>query len=122
MGSRPSDPPAEPPVPRVAVLERNLIDLSPEERAARGKAARRHSPRSSHGTWEPATDRPDPIELLEEQAESRVAELVPIRYGRMLVSPFAFYRGAAPIMAADLAASPRSGLTVQLCGDAPMSN
>ena len=68
------------------------------------------------------TDRPDPIALLEEQAESRVAELVPIRYGRMLVSPFTFYRGAALIMAADLAATPRSGVTVQLCGDAHLSN
>jgi len=67
-------------------------------------------------------DRPDPVTLLEEQAESRVADLVPIRYGRMLVSPFTFYRGAALIMAADLAGSPRSGVTVQLCGDAHLSN
>ena len=70
----------------------------------------------------PAPDRPDPIALLEEQAASRVPELVPIRYGRMLVSPFTFYRGAALIMASDLAGSPRSGLTVQLCGDAHLSN
>src|SRR4249919_324895 len=70
----------------------------------------------------PATDRPDPIALLEEQAASRVADLIPIRYGRMLVSPFTFYRGAALIMAADLAATPRSGLTVQACGDAHLSN
>ena len=67
-------------------------------------------PRASHGAWEPAANRPDPVELLEEQAASRVPELVPIRYGRMLVSPFTFYRGAALIMAADLAATPRSGL------------
>ncbi len=92
------------------------------ERIARGKAARREAPRSSHGRWEPAQDRPDPIALLQEQGESRVPELVPIRYGRMLVSPFTFYRGAASIMAADLASTPRSGVTVQLCGDAHMSN
>ncbi len=96
--------------------------LSPEERVARGKAARREAPRSSHGKWEPAVDRPDPIALLEEQAESRVPELVPIRYGRMLVSPFTFYRGAALIMASDLAATPQSGLITQLCGDAHLSN
>ena len=66
--------------------------------------------------------RPDPIALLQEQAESRVPELVPIRYGRMLVSPGTFYRGAALIMASDLAATPRSGVTVQLCGDAHLSN
>jgi uncharacterized protein (DUF2252 family) len=96
--------------------------LTVEERAARGKTARRDSPRSAHGRWEPAADRPDPVALLEEQAASRVADLIPIRYGRMLVSPFTFYRGAALIMAADLAATPRSGVTVQLCGDAHLSN
>jgi uncharacterized protein (DUF2252 family) len=96
--------------------------LTVEERIARGLAARKEAPRSSHGRWEPAPDRPDPIALLEEQAENRVPELVPIRYGRMLVSPFTFYRGAALIMATDLAATPRSGVTVQLCGDAHMSN
>ncbi len=108
--------PAEP-----AVAGRNL-HLSPEERVARGKAARDRAPRSSHGRWEAAPNRPDPIALLEAQAESRVPELVPIRHGRMLVSPFAFYRGAALIMAADLAATPRSGVRVQLCGDAHLSN
>ena len=66
--------------------------------------------------------RPDPIKLLERQASTRVPELVPVRYGRMLVSPFTFYRGAAMIMASDLAATPRSGLTVQCCGDAHLSN
>jgi uncharacterized protein (DUF2252 family) len=76
----------------------------------------------SHGRWEPATDRPDPIALLEEQAKTRVPGLVPIRYGRMLVSPFTFYRGAALIMASDLAATPVSGVSVQLCGDAHLSN
>ena len=96
--------------------------LSPEERVARGRAARNEAPRASHGDWEPAAGRPDPIALLEEQAKTRVPELVPIRYGRMLVSPFTFYRGAALIMAADLAATPRSGLNAQLCGDAHLSN
>jgi hypothetical protein len=95
---------------------------SPGERAARGKAARAVAPRSGHGAWEPASDRRDPVELLEEQAASRVAELVPIRYGRMLVSPFTFFRGAAYPMAADLAGEPRTGLNVQLCGDAHLSN
>ena len=92
------------------------------ERVARGKAARAVAPRSEHGDWEPASDRRDPVELLEEQAASRVSELVPIRYGRMLVSPFTFFRGAAYPMAADLAGAPRSGLDVQLCGDAHLSN
>jgi uncharacterized protein (DUF2252 family) len=96
--------------------------LTVDERVARGTAARAKAPRSAHGQWAPASDRQDPIALLEEQAESRVAELVPIRYGRMLVSPFTFYRGAALIMAADLAATPVSGITVQLCGDAHLSN
>ena len=97
---------------------RKVAHLSPGERVARGKAARNEVPRSSHGRWEPAADRPDPVALLEEQGATRVPELVPIRYGRMLVSPFTFYRGAALIMAADLAATPRSGLNAQLCGDA----
>ena len=95
---------------------------TPAERAARGKAARAVAPRSAHGEWEPAADRRDPVELLEEQAASRVPELVPIRYGRMLVSPFTFFRGAAYPMAADLAGAPRTGLDVQLCGDAHLSN
>src|SRR5215472_8939669 len=96
--------------------------LTVEERIARGQAARTSAPRPSHGRWEPAPGRPDPIALLEEQAASRVPQLVPIRYGRMLVSPFTFYRGAALIMASDLAATPVSGVTVQLCGDAHLSN
>ena len=95
---------------------------TPAERAAKGKAARAAAPRSAHGEWAPAHDRRDPVELLEEQAASRVPELVPIRYGRMLVSPFTFYRGAAYPMAADLADEPRTGLDVQLCGDAHLSN
>ena len=96
--------------------------LTVVERKARGRAARTEAPRSSHGRWGPAANRADPIALLEEQAQSRVAQLVPIRYGRMLVSPFTFYRGAALIMAADLALTPQSGISVQLCGDAHLSN
>jgi len=92
------------------------------ERVALGKAARRKTPRSEHAAWDPPANRPNPIDLLEAQAATRVPELVPIRYGRMLVSPFAFYRGAAAIMAADLASMPETGLHVQLCGDAHLSN
>ena len=96
--------------------------LSVAERVARGKAARQEVPRADHVLFESLPSRPDPVELLERQARTRVPELVPIRYGRMLVSPFTFYRGAASIMAHDLAATPRSGLTVQCCGDAHLSN
>ena len=99
-----------------------VVHLTPEERAARGKAARAEVPRSSHAAWDAPYGRPDPVGLLQEQAKSRVQELVPIRYGRMLASPFAFYRGAAYLMASDLASTPRSGLIVQACGDAHVSN
>jgi hypothetical protein len=92
------------------------------DRAANGKAARADVPRSVLATWEPSADGPDPVDLLEEQAESRVPELVPIRHGRMLVSPFTFYRGAAYLMASDLSRAPRTGQVVQLCGDAHLSN
>ncbi|HEX6665122.1 MAG TPA: DUF2252 domain-containing protein [Solirubrobacterales bacterium] len=92
------------------------------ERSSLGKAARTGAPRSSHGSWEPAPDREDPVAILERQAESRVQELVPIRYGRMAASAFAFYRGAAAVMAADLSRTPVSGLRVQVCGDAHLSN
>lgn len=95
---------------------------APDERAAYGKLARNQSPRTSHGDWEPAADRPDPLQVLEGQAADRIPELVPLRHGRMLVSPFTFYRGAAAIMAADLAPTPSSGLWVQACGDAHLSN
>jgi uncharacterized protein (DUF2252 family) len=95
---------------------------SPSERVARGKAARTGAPRAAHEIWEPASSRPDPVALLESQAVSRVQELVPIRYGRMLLSPFTFYRGAALIMASDLSTTPRTGLSVQACGDAHLSN
>ena len=96
--------------------------LSVAERVARGKAARKEVPRAGHALFEPLSTRADPVELLERQAKTRVPELVPIRYGRMLVSPFTFYRGAALIMAHDLEATPRSGLNVQCCGDAHLSN
>ena len=89
---------------------------------ARGKAARAEVPRDSHAVFDPPSDRADPIALLEEQARSRVPELVPVRWGRMLVSPFTYYRGAALPMASDLAATPVSGLAVQACGDAHLSN
>ncbi len=92
------------------------------ERVARGKAARSEARRSAHGAWQPAADRPDPIAVLERQAASRVPDLVPIRYGRMAVSPFTFYRGAAAVMSADLARTPDSGLRVQACGDAHLAN
>jgi len=96
--------------------------LTPDERAAAGANARAATPLTQHAQFMPKADRADPVEVLEKQAASRVPELVPIRYGRMLVSPFTFYRGAAAVMAADLATTPGSGLTVQLCGDAHLSN
>ncbi|MBV9805777.1 MAG: DUF2252 domain-containing protein [Solirubrobacterales bacterium] len=96
--------------------------LTVAERVARGKQARAEVPRSSHASFDAPSDRPDPVELLQLQALTRVPELVPIRYGRMLVSPFTFYRGAAKIMAADLGHTPRSGMVVQCCGDAHLSN
>ncbi len=91
-------------------------------RRAYGKEARRRTPRSSHAGWTPPADRADPVALLEEQATTRVPELVPIRHARMMVSPFTFYRGAALLMAADLASTPVSGITTQICGDAHLSN
>ena len=96
--------------------------LSVAERAALGKAARSAVPRSSHAAFEPESQRGDPIALLESQDQTRVPELLPIRYGRMSASAFAFYRGAAKIMASDLAPTPRTGLTVQCCGDAHVAN
>ena len=93
-----------------------------EERVARGKGCREKAPLSSHAGWAPAPDRPDPVALLEEQNLTRDSDLVPVRHGRMLASPFTFYRGAAKVMAADLKDTPRAGLSVQLCGDAHLSN
>ncbi|MGW5354564.1 DUF2252 domain-containing protein [Streptomyces sp. NPDC004031] len=95
---------------------------STAERAAHGKSVRRHIPRSAHARYEAGPERFDPVAVLERQSADRVPELVPIRYGRMLESPFRFYRGAAAIMAADLGAAPHTGLTSQLCGDAHLLN
>jgi len=95
-------------------------DPSPADRAAQGKSARGAVPRSSHGDWAPAER--DPLRILARQDEGRVPELVPIRYGRMLASPFAFFRGGAAVMAADLAQTPTTALAAQLCGDAHLSN
>jgi len=103
-------------------LDTGLGHLTPAERAVRGKSARAEVPLESHAEFEPAPDRPDPIALLEEQAASRVPNLVPVRYGRMMASPFSYYRGAALPMAADLATTPVTGLAVQACGDAHLSN
>ena len=119
---QPGTAPARKAQHRSARASTRVEHFTPDERAARGKATRAEVPRTSHGAWEPALHRPDPVELLEEQAQTRVPELVPIRYGRMLVSPFTFYRGAAYLMASDLAAGPRTGLHTQLCGDAHLSN
>jgi len=103
-------------------LTTSRVAPDPAARADAGRAARTAVPRSSHAGWQPATDRRDPVSILEEQAHSRLPDLVPLRYGRMLVSPFTFYRGAAAIMAADLAPTPASGLRVQACGDAHVLN
>ncbi|MGW1375066.1 DUF2252 domain-containing protein [Streptomyces sp. NPDC002446] len=95
---------------------------TPAERAARGKDARSRVPRSGHARFVPGEERLDPLGILESQSATRVPELVPLRYGRMLESPFRFYRGAAAIMAADLGRAPHTGLTAQLCGDAHLLN
>ena len=93
-----------------------------DERRVKGKKTRGLTAVSAHAGWKPAGDRPDPVALLEEQNATREPDLVPVRHGRMLVSAFTFYRGAAKIMAADLKDTPRAGLDVQLCGDAHLSN
>ncbi|MFD5893045.1 DUF2252 domain-containing protein [Streptomyces sp. NPDC060366] len=103
-------------------VRRRAPYLSPRERAEQGKAARKSAPRKSHAGFEPDRDRPDPVSVVDAQSQTRVPELVPIRYGRMTESPFRFYRGAAAIMAGDLAGTPDSGLTAQLCGDAHLMN
>jgi uncharacterized protein (DUF2252 family) len=104
------------------MAETQVKHRSVEERAAKGKGRRDKTPVDSHTGWVPAPDRPDPVALLEEQNLTRETDLVPVRHGRMLVSPFTFYRGAAKIMAADLKDTPRAGLNTQLCGDAHLSN
>jgi uncharacterized protein (DUF2252 family) len=107
---------------RAKIARPSVDTLSPEERVARGKAARAAVPRESHAAIGPAAGRPDPIGLLEGQAARRVPSLVQIRHGRMVASPFSFFRGAALVMAHDLGATPASGLIVQACGDAHLLN
>jgi uncharacterized protein (DUF2252 family) len=107
---------------KARVKPREITHATLEERRARGKAARKQVPLNSHGDWVPAPDRADAVALLQAQDADRERDLIPIRHGRMMVSPFTFYRGAAKIMAADLAATPTAGLDVQLCGDAHLSN
>ncbi|NCC34517.1 MAG: DUF2252 domain-containing protein, partial [Chloroflexia bacterium] len=92
------------------------------QREEQGRAARERASRSAHARWKPSADRLDPVALLESQTPARLPELVPLRYGRMLASPFAFLRGSAIVMAHDLARTPNSGITVQLCGDCHLSN
>ena len=100
----------------------HIAHPGPVERAAHGDEARGATPLETHGSWKPADDRPDPVALLQEQNLTREPDLVPVRHGRMMVSPFTFYRGAARIMAADLSRTPVAGLEAQLCGDAHLSN
>jgi len=100
----------------------HIAHPSLDERAAHGRQAREHATLDSHGGWQAATDRPDPVALLEAQNLTRESDLVPVRHGRMMASPFTFYRGAAKVMAADLQKTPTAGLDVQLCGDAHLSN
>ncbi|MFJ9243035.1 DUF2252 domain-containing protein [Streptomyces sp. NPDC101776] len=95
---------------------------APADRADRGRAARKRVARSAHADWIPSVDRSDPVAVLERQGRDRLPELLPIRYGRMAASPFAFFRGSAAVMTADLASQPHTGLTVQLCGDAHLLN
>ncbi len=114
--------PAAPVQPGRYQLDAAGVRMTPAERAARGKAARAQVPRNAHAAFDPPPGRPDPIGLLSEQAANRLPDLVPVRWGRMLVSPFAYFRGAALPMAADLASTPVTGLAVQACGDAHLSN
>jgi uncharacterized protein (DUF2252 family) len=109
-------------VKEAAPRHRRINHPSLDERLDQGRTARDRTPPSSHAGWSPAADRPDPVGLLEDQDRTREPDLVPVRHGRMMVSPFTFYRGAARIMAADLAGTPVAGLGVQLCGDAHLSN
>src|ERR1700746_1502234 len=106
------------PTPRIRRIKHPSLD----ERLNQGRTARDGTPPSSHDGWQPAADRPDPVGLLEQQDRTREPDLVPVRHGRMMVSPFTFYRGAAKIMAGDLKDTPAAGLRVQLCGDAHLSN
>jgi hypothetical protein len=96
--------------------------LTLKERLAQGKALREQAPRGTHATWQPPKNRRDPVDILSASNTGRIEQLIPIRFGRMSQSPFAFYRGAAALMAADLATTPTSGLRVQACGDAHLMN
>src|SRR4051812_43457303 len=100
----------------------HIAHPSLDERAEHGRSAREHTPLDSHTGWRPVADRPDPVALLDEQNRTREQDLVPVRHGRMMASPFTFYRGAAAVMAADLKDTPTAGLDAQLCGDAHLSN
>src|SRR5579859_873020 len=103
-------------------LDTAIKRLTPAERAEKGRQLRTDVPRSSHAAFDPSDGRPDPIDLLASQSATRLPDLVPIRYGRMLASPFAYFRGAALPMAHDLSATPATGLAVQACGDAHLGN
>src|SRR5215204_3276661 len=98
------------------------LDAGYQQRREQGRAVRRTVPRGTHAGWAPAPDRPDPVDLLEAQAKDRIPELMPIRYARMMASPFTFLRGSAVVMANDLAGTPKTGIQVQLCGDAHLLN
>ena len=115
---------ADPRAPIVTAELREWVKTASayQQRRERGRAARQRTPRSSHAAWTPAPDRPDPVELLEAQAENRQPDLVPLRYARMTPSPFAFMRGAAIVMAHDLAGTPHTGIQAQLCGDCHLLN
>src|SRR5690242_16394361 len=102
---------------KASKLETKELQEPVAERIAAGKALRDRVPRESHGEWQPAANRPDPISLLEEQETTRAPELLPVRHGRMKSSPFAFLRGSAIVMSEDLSGTPTTGLTVQACGD-----
>ena len=110
------------PAAQATGLEASRQRMTPAERRVRGKAARAEVPRESHAEWKPPADRPDPVALLESQGAARVPDLVPVRYGRMMETPFTYYRGAALPMASDLATTPATGIIVQACGDAHLSN
>src|SRR5262245_58936659 len=96
--------------------------LTPKERRTRGKRLRDRVSRADHANWKPVPKRPDPVVLLQEANAERLPELIPIKITRMSVSPFSFYRGAAPLMALDLSSTPATGLRVQICGDAHVQN
>ena len=115
------DPNLSPEMPKAA-NDHPAAASSYQQRRERGRAARRMVPRSTHGEWAPPSDRPDPVGLLETQDSDRIPDLVPIRYARMMASPFAFMRGSAIVMAHDLASTPKTGIQAQLCGDAHLSN